>query len=511
VADDEWHGLMAVLRGYGWILTHFGEADHSIGLAVLERTLFATVGLSEATLRLPTLLVSVATLVLLPVLLPRAVDWWARSAFAWLLALAPMHIYFSRYARPYAMTILFVSVGIIAFARWWDEGSTKWGWVFAACAFLGACFHLTALPALAAPVLCAWGARATGWWVPVGSASSYGLTRVSLAGAIAVAIAIGPPLWFDFAALRLKAQAGIVDADTLRSAVGLYTGATSGWMMLGLSLGAAIGLVALWRQGPRLAACLVAAVALSLGTTLMTRPAYVQVPMVFARYNSILLPVVLLALAVALSQVDEWVSGRIRLMRRGLLSALVTAVVVLTGPLPSVCYNPNNWTNHAIFQYTYDPGSKYAYGPALKPVKMPSFYESLSRHRPGDLLIMEAPWYLAWHYNLQPFYQQVHRQRTVIGLVDGQYPYSPSREFLSIPGVRLKLFVDPEDQQALCRLGVDYAVFHGDLRTEMARGEAPAIDVTGWVELYRRRYGRPVFTDEKITVFAVGEAACGPR
>ena len=61
ILDDEWHALNAVQdHGYAWIFSHLGHADHSIPLTLLYEFFSHTIGLSEITMRAPSLLAGVA-------------------------------------------------------------------------------------------------------------------------------------------------------------------------------------------------------------------------------------------------------------------------------------------------------------------------------------------------------------------------------------------------------------------------------------------------------------------
>jgi hypothetical protein len=94
VGDDEWHGLQVALYGsYEWILTHFGSNDHCIPLTAYFKLMSETVGLSELVMRAPALLAGLASLVVFPLLVRPWVGRRASVLFAWLLALAPLHVY----------------------------------------------------------------------------------------------------------------------------------------------------------------------------------------------------------------------------------------------------------------------------------------------------------------------------------------------------------------------------------------------------------------------------------
>ena len=134
-ADDEWHALHAVsTQGYGRIFTHFGASDYSIPLALWDKLLSGTIGLSELGMRAPVLLAGIASLVALPLLLRAHVGRKASLVFAWLFAISPLHVYYSRYARPYGVAFLLASVAAIAFERWRSGGGRRWAVAYVASA-----------------------------------------------------------------------------------------------------------------------------------------------------------------------------------------------------------------------------------------------------------------------------------------------------------------------------------------------------------------------------------------
>ncbi len=107
------------MKSYAWVVSHFGEADYSIPLTLLYKTLAKTVGVTEIAMQAPMLPCGIAAIVVLPLLAGRYVGRPAALVSAWLLAIAPLHGYFSRYARPYAITML---MAVVAFLRWWLTG-----------------------------------------------------------------------------------------------------------------------------------------------------------------------------------------------------------------------------------------------------------------------------------------------------------------------------------------------------------------------------------------------------
>ena len=67
-------------------------------------------------------------------------------------------------------------------------------------------------------------------------------------------------------------------------------------------------------------------------------------------------------------------------------------------------------------------------------------------------------------------------------------------------------FVDVGDHESVVKRGVDYVVFHRNLKREFRRHAGlERIPVDDHVLQYRQRFGAPVFEDKEIVVFEVAE------
>ncbi len=153
LGGDELHVLRALLVStWRETLTTYRTADPCLPLSGLYRALLeAGVPLTEWTLRLPVLLAGLASILVLPWCLRPWVDRRTRTVFAWLLALSPLLVLYSRIARPYAIIMLLSFVALVAFLRWWQGAAWRLGWLYALLASLCGYFHLVTLPLLAAP------------------------------------------------------------------------------------------------------------------------------------------------------------------------------------------------------------------------------------------------------------------------------------------------------------------------------------------------------------------------
>ncbi len=509
VLDDEWHALHAILRfGYGRILTHFGWTDVCIPLAVFDKVVADTVGLSEMWMRLPVLAAGIGSLLVLPLILRTWLGRPATTSFAWLLAISPLHVFFSRYARPYAISLLLVMVGGLAFARWWEDGRPKWKALGVGSFVLAPYFHLSALPVVLATI-------GLGLIEAVASRRRHPgrpqeVVRLAAAVAVGLAVLVGLPIAVDHAALAYKAGRARLGVEVAEGGLALMAGAARPPLLGALFVLALTGGLVLARERPRLLALLATMALAGPAAILVTRPVSVDAPIVAARYSLAVLPVGLLLVAVALARAERWLRARIRAWPPGTLTALAVAGLFISGPLPRVLARPNNWTNHGWFQY--------AYGPAPLdwrcPPEVPRFYRELARLPPERLRLLEAPWWHASENVYFPCYQRVHRQYMAIGFVAPRERAASASALpraaelpLLAPGApfRFRNFVHVSDEDGLRRRAIRYVVFHRSLEAEMGVDSPDyQVDIAPWIADYRSHYGAPVYEDGALVVFDVG-------
>jgi hypothetical protein len=509
---DEWHALHAIVRfDYAHILTHFGFTDVCIPLAVLDKALADTVGLSEMGVRFPVLLAGLATVLLVPLLLRPVVGNASSVGLAWLLAVSPLHIYFTRFARPYAITLLLAFGGALAFERWWQHGNRGWRNASIISLAFAPYFHLAMLPVVAAPIALAFVDCLRAERERERGRKPAEVFRFSVAVAVGLTILLGMPLAVDHAALAYKTARGQLDFTALQGALSLLTGLAHPALACAIVVVSGIGLGSLARRQFHLCLVLGAMAAAAPIAVIVGRPVSIEMPIVLARYCLFALPVILLGVACALAAAEEGLRARRLRLPKGALAMIAAALLLLEGPLPRIHAHPNNWTNHGLFQDAYDPGSLGWSCPA----EVPAFYRQIAMLPPSSVRLLEAPWWHAWP--LYPCYQQVHRQRMAIGFVAGPegamstggLPRPAEMPVLaSHPAFRFRNFVHVTDALRLQREGFRYVVFHTRLEQEMDihSVDYQNADVSRWLIQYRRVYGRPVYKDDWIQVFDIERA-----
>jgi predicted membrane-bound mannosyltransferase len=517
LADDEWHTLTYLLaHGYKSILVHFGISDHCIPMTFLDKLLADTIGLSELTMRAWPLIAGIAALIVLPALVLPRVGIKTALLFAALLSISPVQVYFSRYARPYAVIFLLALVGVLAFERFQRTGARRWGWVYVACAILVPWFHPLMEPFMLAPLAFAlvrdltdrarlW-ARARELW-PFAAVLALGL-----------AVLLTPPLLVDFTAIRARSGQGTFEKTTFRIGYDLLSGTERPLTRLLFAGACLLGLVSWFLRRRRclayfsfLFACQAAAIAYSM-------PESVGVPITALRYVLPVQGVVLLLAAEGLSRIDRMLQRESRgwLPRHLPSAAIVLAFVAwspvtnLLAPENAVYFRPNAWTNHALYQYQYAEEDREIWRQAvIQPARISSFYSRLAQ-APADAhgrawRIVEAPWCLEWSASPFVIYQKQHRWPMAIGFVHEPGEPPPYGE-LPWPDARLRFrnFVELADFEGLAARDIAYVVLHKNLAAEIPHAIATAVpELNRTLARYTEHFGRPCFEDEDLIVFDV--------
>jgi hypothetical protein len=510
--DDEWHAINKLLRATDArdIATHFGLADYSIPLTLYYRFLYLHGGLGEWGMRLPMLLAGVGLLVAAPWLTRATLTLPVRAVWVGLMALSPLMIDHTRTARPYAITTFLCFVAIFAFRAWWLQraGRGRWAALYVAATFLAGWLHLIALSFALSPFLF-YGVLALGDVLrasdrPEGLRRLRDLIVLGVCVMLPLAAALLPPLLADAASLAAKAGTDSATLHSIYRTLLICFGISSPWLLLLFAALCAVGVQRLWQRDHELVAYLTFVVLIGVAAIVVSKAAWLQHQLNFARYIQPIVPFLLLAMAEG--------AGAVLAAMRSVAAQAATATLALTGvyfagPLPGYLYAPNQFMTDQYFNFDYDR----AYNPyftVLPHGPIPDFYRELGKRAPRSLTLIETPWSLETNHDPQVLYQAVHRQFIKIALTTpecgisdyGNYPESAS-------GMQLGRFVH---LSALLRgdtAGGDYLVVH--LRAWPETDQPPS----GWPDLrlclpqIEKHFGTPAYHDDEIEVFALSPAA----
>lgn len=454
LGGDELHAVRAAVHlAPAEVLTRYGIADYSLPLTAIYAFLLrhgVTVG--ELALRLPSLLAGTAALLVLPLALARRLGHPAAALYAWLLALSPLLVLYSRIARSYLPMTLCAIAAVAAFGRWWEGGGRRWAAAYVALAAAALWLHLGAGPLLVAPFAFAAGDA-------LSRRGSRGAALLRLAG-VALAVAAA---WLAFllpahaSLLRLvaaKRQGLVVSPAAAWDAARLLAGAASPLAAVAFWGLAAAGAALLVARHRRFGLLTVTAAAGHVAGLAVLAPRGLGSALVMTRYLLPVLPLALLWVAFALAW--PWRRGAAGGDAVAARAAAVLAVVALfaAGPLPRLVAARGSFDHHNLgLDFT-------APRPELAAADAPAVYTAL-----GPGAIVELPWSPRWSDNrTAPLYQRLHRREVMVSAVAGMPRH---------PHLRLRNEVAPEPAALLgCR--ARWLLVHRRLAAEEERLAAAA-------------------------------------
>ncbi|MDT8449272.1 MAG: hypothetical protein RQ847_03780 [Wenzhouxiangellaceae bacterium] len=503
--DDEWHALDKLMwAGYQDIFLSFGVADYSIPLTLLFNLLAETIGLTEWRMRALPLLGGTATIILLPLLLRPWLKRDAQLLFGVLLAISPVLIHFSRYVRPYALTLPLGFIAVIALWRWWHEGGRGRAVAAWIAIVLAAWLH---------PLTLLFTGSALTWFGIAGLVefhkrgdASHLLRLVTLGAtaALATAALILPPLLADPWAMDVKAGVSQLETDTLIRAWELAAGTAQPAMLAAFSLLAIIGAVRLVRRDALFAGYWSFMLATAMLAIVLLQPAWIHHALALVRYTLIAMP---MALALA-------ALGTVRLAKR-LVSALgighaATATVAVgvalvlglyfNGPLPRVYQGVNQFTNHLRYQFDYD-FERNPVAARMRTVPVPEAYRRIVRE-PGQWQLIEAPWHFESTFSPLSEYQRFHQLPVRIGMISGlcvDWTHGETRPDADL-NIHLDEFVFLDQVIEKGATEPLFVVFHRDNPFQDVQVRTLP-DIDACIERFRKAFGEPWHEDDRTIVF----------
>jgi len=520
--EDEWHAIYRIVHDApAAIFLDFGHSDHSIPLTLLYGLEARAFGLSEIAMRWPQLVAGIATLVLFPWYVARRFGRAEALVFAALLAISPLLYFFSRMARPYALTLLFVWVAYVAFRRYAEAAAPRWqdAACYAASATLAAWLHPVVVPFVVAPfVPAAWRCVRAG----ADAGHPRRITRLAvlaLAAAVPMAALLLPPLIAHPESLRLKSGVDLPNGDTLVGVWYLWFGSGATWAVaIGGALAIA-GLPVVWRRLPE-ASSAVAGVALIALAIVVTQPAWIGNPLTFSRYLLPVLPLLLLSTACGAVRLGgtlrRAVAGRgLNRVAAGGVGAAVTALPVValaaTTPLWPLLQYPNANSAHAVYEFDFRP----EHNPILRlmdGIPLSPWWASLGAAPPGSLAIAVAPFPIesvGWD---APRWQRLSRQRVVHGLLTPLCANPRPNEVPDDARFRFRNAVHVADDAELAAQHVNFVVWQKPYRYTAHGLDVPvAADVAHCAEPLAARFGPPAYEDQWLVVYRPAPAASTKR
>lgn len=432
---DEYHTILAADQDYGTILTSFDAVGSHAALPFLQRLSLDLFGDGVVSFRLVAIVPGILTLLLAYPLLVPFVGLEAAALATALLAVSPMHVYYSRFGRAYALMVLLALLlgaslrHVVSSPR---PRRLAWG-ALVACATLLPWVHLSSAGFVAALGLC-------GLALALRQSRALALRMVSAFGLAAVLVGLlylplvgqvreyfrimvpegGPLGWFGIPTLVAGGRVAAV-----------------AWLVL-VPLGAAV----LWREHGRALAVAGAGLLGPLVFLVATQPRGMDYA--WSRYLLTALPFVAGLVAAAFLAFTRGLPERLRPVGLGLGAALL-GLQLATGPLAEGGRGPFDNTYLAMHRLeAFDEPWPDA----------PELYTQLAAD-PTVEHVVEAPVILTRAALLYRSHARLHGKRVSIGWV-GEQP----RAVRGPPYVDL-LSIGPED--------ADWVILHRDPGQEVRR------------------------------------------
>jgi len=552
--DDEWLGLNAVL-GKSWfeVLTQFNPVDNtSLPYDIYTLALLRGFGWSEFTLRLPVILAGLLSLAVLPLLVRNVLRERVALIFAGLLAIAPFLIFYSRYARAYAVVALCCFSALLLLHQWLTTGKLGYAIGFVVAGAFSICAHLFSMIAVLAPLGTAVGValfdRSTGASSPRRQIIAP-LRHLVIAALLLAALLVPLCLPVLRESAKLPWGRGNMTLEAVWQAATLLSGTANGPLNALFYMLLLAGFVLLFQQNRLLGWTFLSAIGAYPVVFAASRPTGLDTGAVMLRYMIAVVPVSLTLVALALDGLITR-AQQIPGMRRGLPvagAAGFLGCLCAAGPLPALCLSPNNFTNHSAFQYSYKRSTWESSGavtvfPAFRVERnqIPPFYNWLGGQT-NMAAIVEYPFDICDYNDLFYYYQHFHHKRVLAGYCrDARllgYGFPPSADPAAPPfgagmlcadnmlarvEVPAKLafrnMVDVLDAAALSRSGADVLVLHKYIMVLkiMTNGDGAA-PVFGTIPVFYRSVdllagrfkatlGQPVYEDGEIVCFQIKRA-----
>lgn len=502
---DEYHTLRTVDESYGFILSNYDEVGSHMALPFLQRAIGDVIGRGMWAMRLPGLVPGILTLLLLFPLGRRLVGATPAALATIALCFSPIHIFYSRFGRSYALAALIALLLVHCVLRALESkhGSALRRW--APVTLLGALLPYVHLSSLGVTFL-------------VGLAAM-GLAfarerRVADLRAPVVAFALSAVLCgllflpaqetLAFYLGKIKAgrmKFGLMDVPTL-----LGGGITAGWIWLVAIPVAALGLTL--KQASR-GLLMTGAIAGPLAFMMIFQPQ--GMAYAYARYVHVALPFMLLLLGWLVTSLVRGF-GPARPGRDKLALVAGSALVLLghfTGPLRPGLPDPGPYGN------TYT---------AMRPLpafdepfsEMPAFYRQLAAD-PSVERIIECPVIQSRAILLYRNYFLKHGKQTVFALFDknetlqaGPYVRLWDKDIKSKSGGATYLILHKNVAEEVGRYWAFVYNQAWDSQSNagfMARHNVylpPPDDLSLFIPRLRR-FGEPVYEDAMINVYRVPE------
>lgn len=541
--NDEWHGMVyaAMNDSVAFLLAHFNRSASCVPLNIYNHLLLNTIGYDETSLRVPSILGGLLSLVVLPFFIRKIFNSRCTVFFTCLLAISPFLIFYSRVARPYSLYMFLGFLSLWSLFVWSIKGDKKYAFIYVICGILAMYFHILAVIPVTVPFACVLLVKI--WQVRkkikiVKSPIIPSIRDITFVGAIMISIStilIAPgfltsifPAPFDSDEIVLKSLLGYLR---------MLCGSSNTLCLFSLYCLFIFGLITILKRYPLLGYSFILIGISYFGSFYILKPSCIQASIVISRYTIPLFPFYFIIVAVGFDSLFDkiernrfWSKFGYSLSLQYVAGAGLLILLFTSGPLLNVYSQPNNFTNHSAFEEKYEPIDwRQSYTPevsgwnaSIKMEDVPEFYKKIESEQ--AYTIIEYPMSFVDQMNLYYYYQHFHKKKILAGyVVASDYNVilathmSWLDNYLSIINLfqgkenyKFRNMVDMKDIKALKESSAKYIILHKKLIPDewimhcnnCAYNMGEIAKTVSTLSLhYPQFFGNPVFQDDKLIVF----------
>lgn len=494
LADDEWHALNKLLESNALgIYTSFGQADHSIPLTLYYYFISLATPLTENIMRFPMVIAGMATLVVVPIFCRRLLNRQELMVLFILLALSPILIYYTRTARPYAISTLLTVIALLAFYYWAVKPRIFYAIVYLCCSSVSAWMQPVTLVFLLTPFLFYGGKSLYLWWQAQQGTLLWRLVVMGGVQLISLTVLLGPPIYRSLADISGKTGVDSPTLESITETFKLLAGSEYTLYLLAFVIFALAGIHTLWKRNSEFTFYLLLCTVIPFLLILSSGAAWIQHSLVTARYSLPVLILMAITTAVGVVQVLRWVNHSMIVQTIGI--GLLAIGIYAAGPLHrQYAQDINQFTGHMAYQFDYDwEGNEYNITLDNRPVS--PFYEQLGERPAKQLNLVIVPWFMEWHKNRWYLDQMVHQQIVTAGFLEGfcdksfYGEYAPDNHQVSLDNAV------PIKELKADRF--DYLVYH----KKASREDLDISDYAQCLEKIRATFGMPEYEDDELIAY----------
>lgn len=440
--NDEWHSLNYVTdKSFAdVVLRPVGVGANSIPENIYSWLTLHTVGWSEVSLRLPSMLTGLLALVILPLLVSRLWGRLTAYATAVLLSTSPVLVFYSRIARPYSATMLLGSTSILLTLLWAQYGRRRDLLLSAVFATSAVYYHSASIIPVFIPFAIMLLIASAGNRISISLASPSPFKDLAIAAIIIITLSsvfvipsIVNPAWLSGTVIGTDRATMI----TAYNALGIVSGTHHPVLRSLFLILTIFGLACMYRQtriaGISVLTAISTYVLLIASVHMTTIYEAIQV----VRYGIAFVPIFYIAVSLALTKLACIVTSSFsQPWHKRVVVFMMLAMwlpFVVKSHLREIFLSPNNFTNHCSYQNLYEPVSWEDMRKRDLFLNFPREYSEFpllysdSKAMQKVTGIIEYPMMVGDPFNVYFQYQHIHQKPVVAGYVTtGDFERIPS-------------------------------------------------------------------------------------